>query len=183
MKRTHLHAALRSLALEYRLADRVPDGLYDTVEFGEIDAIMHEIAHGLMIVGGIADSELIATQFDYMSDGDADAHELTALRVVLRTLDRLGQQFVRPAQWLKFAAFRGSPPTLHALLVVLSPAERGVVSWLESIIRARAVRIHDASAGIDGVRERGFAKPRAVQRLPRELMPGSREPLDDNSEA
>jgi hypothetical protein len=151
MKTDHLHAALRSLALEHRLADT--SSLSGDAVLIKCEAILHEITHGLLL-GGIVESEKISSLLQPLVDHEADLHEFTVLRVVMRGFDRLGGaefndtvEFLRePVRLLEAANFRDKPPTVDSLVLSLSPAEQGVAAWLEMIVRQRAMRIFESKA-------------------------------------
>lgn len=101
-----------------------------------IESVAHELAHAICI-GRIMSSDELGRRIENMSDARADAHELTALRVEVAALRRLGVR-VDIVHLPALEAFRGDRPTAAEFRAPLTVAEQAAVGWFLSIVRDAA---------------------------------------------
>jgi len=139
-----IHVTLHSLATEHRIAPEFGPTRERLGARGSCETILHELAHGLLL-GGVTESQQIIDRLLTMPARLANAHEISAWRIELHVIERLGGLNLETVdlKWLPSTAkFRGkSPPSPELLTRGPTPAEHGVAAWLERIVRDRAMRI------------------------------------------
>lgn len=101
-----------------------------------IEAIAHELAHALCL-GGVQSTDEFQKKIRRMSDVTADRHELTALRIEVAALKRLGVR-MDGRRLCTIASFRYETPPLARMQDPLTVAEQGLVGWFVSIVREAA---------------------------------------------
>lgn len=153
-------AALRSLATEHMLSDAtaVPRLIEAVGEpAAHASAIVHELAHGMLLEGRILSTGAITLAFDPtkgfpVSNAEANAHELAAIRIeheVLHILGRSKHEIPSPEVALRVGIFRRTPDA-HVfegdVVAALEPAERAVALIVYRIVRERAARLETTPA-------------------------------------